>query len=984
MSSTINLSATPVGTTSGTVSYSWNGPNGFTSNLQNPTISDAISLNNGIYWVTATASFGDGCQATDTMSVDVTVNTPSVALNSMDNITVCAGSDINLEASLNGTESGDTVTYSWSGPNGFVSNLQNPIISNASSANAGTYTVTATASFGNGCDASDSMSVVITVNTPSVALNSMDSITVCAGSDINLEALLNGTASGTVTYSWSGSNFTSTEQNPTIHNASSDNAGTYSVTATASFGSACQAMDTKSVVVTVNTPFIVLNEMAGITVCAGSDINLEASLNGTASGNVTYSWSGPNFTSTAQTPTIYNASSAEAGTYTVVATASYNDNCYATDTTSVVIMVNTPSVTLNNLSDITICVGGDINLEASLNETASGTVTYSWSGPNFTSTEQIPTIHNASSANAGEYTVVATASYNDNCYATDTMSVDVTVNTPSVALNSMDSITVCSGDDINLNASFDVTPSGNTVTYSWAGPNFTSTEQTPTIHNASSAYAGTYTVTATASYGNGCDASDSKSVTVTVNTPSVTLNDLSDITVCTGSTINLSATPVGTTSGTVSYTWNGPNGFTSSLQNPTISDAISLNTGTYRVTATASFSSACQKTDTMSVNVTVNPTYTTTDTAVICRGYNYNFFGQMLNEPGEYSHILQSANGCDSIILNLHLTVNTPGHTAQTVEACSSYTWIVSDQQMTYTTSGLYTYTHLDFHGCPQVDTLHLTIYQIPQTFLSAEICQGESYNFFGQTLNQTGVYTDTLSGTHCDSVIVLNLTVHPIPHSTINASICDGSTYDCFCGQQHSTAGPHVHTLQGEGMYGCDSVVTLYLSIVPMISDIKDIVCKRHADSIPYMLVYPDTGYLYQWCYTEGDTTVVIPGETKQYYAPPSGLDREKDCYYKVRIAPKGFAECGVFTDCWKDTSTPKPKMRIFPNPNDGHFRLILPKGVVNVQILNANGQIVMTRKVEEGELLELSTGLANGLYFVKIFRADGSFNTEKLVINR
>ena len=149
-------------------------------------------------------------------------------------------------------------------------------------------------------------------------------------------------------------------------------------------------------------------------------------------------------------------------------------------------------------------------------------------------------------------------------------------------------------------------------------------------------------------------------------------------------------------------------------------------------------------------------------------------------------------------------------------------------------------------------------------------------------------------------------------------------------------------------------------------------------------MLVYPDTGYFYQWYYMEGDTTVMIPGENKQYYAPKGGLNREKDCYYKLRIAPKGFAECGVFTDCWKDTSTPKPKMRIFPNPNDGHFRLILPKGVVNVQILNANGQIVMTRKVEEGELLELSTGLANGLYFVKIFRGDGSSNTEKLVINR
>ena len=66
------------------------------------------------------------------------------------------------------------------------------------------------------------------------------------------------------------------------------------------------------------------------------------------------------------------------------------------------------------------------------------------------------------------------------------------------------------------------------------------------------------------------------------------------------------------------------------------------------------------------------------------------------------------------------------------------------------------------------------------------------------------------------------------------------------------------------------------------------------------------------------------------------------------------------------------------------GQFRLMLPEGTVNVQILNANGQVVMSRKVDGDNMLDMSMALANGLYFVKSFRHDGSFDTEKLIINR
>ena len=71
---------------------------------------------------------------------------------------VCVNTTINLTASnINGA------TYSWTGPNGFTSNLQNPIINNVSLNDSGTYSVTATLS---GCTTLSSSTKVI-VNSPS-------------------------------------------------------------------------------------------------------------------------------------------------------------------------------------------------------------------------------------------------------------------------------------------------------------------------------------------------------------------------------------------------------------------------------------------------------------------------------------------------------------------------------------------------------------------------------------------------------------------------------------------------------------------------------------------------------------------------------------------------------------------------------------------------------------------------------------------------
>ncbi|MFD2161777.1 LamG-like jellyroll fold domain-containing protein [Paradesertivirga mongoliensis] len=103
------------------------------------------------------------------------------SITASNNGPVTAGSAINLAATGTGT-------FAWTGPNGFTSALQNPSISNASSANAGTYTVTINQ---NGCTNTASTNVVV-LSTPARALS-------FGGSNdyVNLGSLLPSNASFT-------------------------------------------------------------------------------------------------------------------------------------------------------------------------------------------------------------------------------------------------------------------------------------------------------------------------------------------------------------------------------------------------------------------------------------------------------------------------------------------------------------------------------------------------------------------------------------------------------------------------------------------------------------------------------------------------------------------------------------------------------------------------------------------------------------------
>ncbi|MBP6429708.1 MAG: leucine-rich repeat domain-containing protein, partial [Bacteroidales bacterium] len=105
-------------------------------------------------------------------------------------------------------------------------------------------------------------------------------------------------------------------------------------------------------------------------------------------------------------------------------------------------------------------------------------------------------------------------------------------------------------------------------------------------------------------------------------------------------------------------------------------------------------------------------------------------------------------------------------------------------------------------------------------TFISATICQGDTYNNYGFYFiaNTSGLYTQNIQLINgCDSVINLNLIVNPSYNDTIFAKIFNGQTYNQF-GFNETNKGFYTQNLQTA--IGCDSIVNLSLSFEPIYVD--------------------------------------------------------------------------------------------------------------------------------------------------------------------
>ncbi len=671
-------------------SYSWTGPDGFTSTEQNPVLSNSILANGGIYTVMAVDSTGD----MGTADVDVQVlSSPSVIANCN---AICEGGDLQFFAEVSGGE--EPYVFEWSGPNGFTSDIEDPVIVGATSADNGTYTLIVTDQ--NGCSSMDTHEVEVFASLELVASSNSP---VCIGANIELMAnAMNGTPP--YSFSWTGPDgFTSTEQNPVISGAASVNSGIYIVMATDSTGSCAGTAETE---VSVGT---ILNVTASSNspICMGSDIQLMANATG-GTTPFSYSWTGPNgFTSTEQNPVIPAATTAEGGVYMV--TVMDTTGCSGSSETEVI--VSTSNLTVNASSNSPICEGEDLQLMSD----ADGGIppySFSWTGPNgFSSTEQNPVISGTNTMNSGIYTVMVT----DSIGCSGSAEVDVIVNQGLMVAISSNS-PICEGDDIMLmsNVAGGIPP----YSYSWIGPNvFTSTEQNPTIDGATAAASGIYMVIVTDS--TGCAGSVEIDVKVNVG---ATVTASSNSPICEGQDLQLMAEPMGGLD-PYSFDWTGPNSFISTEQNPVIAGATPTAAGTYVVIV--SDENGCMNSDTITVEVFPSISVDVSSNSPICEGETLELMANPMGGIGPYTYTWGGPFGFNS------------------TEQNPTIAGVIS------VLSGTYSVTVTDTTGCTVIGSTEVEINANPIVMASNDgpICAGADVHLMSQAAGGSPGYTYSWSG---------------------------------------------------------------------------------------------------------------------------------------------------------------------------------------------------------------------------------------------
>jgi hypothetical protein len=214
--------------------YRWTGPNGFTSGLQNPLVSNATLLASGTYGVAVTVN---GCTSPSTATEAAVISTP--APTASNNGPICAGKTLQLSAS---TVAGGT--YSWTGPGGFTSTGQNPQILSAPPSASGQYRVTVTA---NGCTSLPATTTAVIRALPSTTISAPSSI---CPSSAGISASVPSAGTG-ATYSWTIGNGTITSGAGTRTIVfTAEPSGSVQLDVTVTNANACSASGSRSIPIT--------------------------------------------------------------------------------------------------------------------------------------------------------------------------------------------------------------------------------------------------------------------------------------------------------------------------------------------------------------------------------------------------------------------------------------------------------------------------------------------------------------------------------------------------------------------------------------------------------------------------------------------------------------------------------------------------------------------------------------------------------------
>jgi gliding motility-associated-like protein len=654
--------------------------------------------------------------------------------------------------------------YSWVGPNGFTSPLQNPTIpASVAGANDGIYSLTV--SMPGGCN-STSLSTVVNISSASIGGSLSGNTTVCSGTNTGV---VNLSGSNGSILRWEMS---SSLGGPWINLANTTTSTSYeNITNTTYYravvkNGSCAETFSSTAQITVTSPTVggfILGAASGCDGNNSGSLTL-AYQNGNiikweSSTNNGSTWSDITNSSTTQsylnlnTTTLYRAQ-VQSG----VCPALYSD----------VAQITVYPNPVASFTSTNVCKG----INTAFTNTSTGSIsTYSWNfGNGSGSISQNPIYQYPQD---GNYTVELSVTSPNGCSSSVTNLVQV-FPLPVVGINHVD---VCQSTPMNLQAVAFV-PGGSIASYNWTlGDGNVSNVPNPAHLYAAS---GLYNVKLIITSNNACV--DSAMVQVEVGAPA-SVSFIAD-SVCLGQSINFINTS-SSSSSTVNYTWNFGNGATSVLFSPTYTYPA---VGTYTVTLQAQVpggTSGCIASTQRIVQIYENPVADFSFLNV-CKVDSMSF-NNLTTYSGGQSLLSYAWNFGDA-------TISTLTHPKHLYASPTNYT-----VNMTATTS----------EGCFNSKSHVVTVHNMPiANFTQNNVCLNQLMNFTSTSSIPTGSITFdwnfgngnvssvqnpvhlyaadqdysvrliATSNFNCRDTMIKTVTVYPLPQVSYSVSpVCDGIT---------------------------------------------------------------------------------------------------------------------------------------------------------------------------------------------------------------
>ncbi len=647
-----------------------------------------------------TDQFGNSSSCFSNVSVITQAINPTFSLG------LCQGDDLQFFANVPPGNDIQLLSFAWSGPNNFSSDLMNPVISSPGQVNSGTYQLIISGF--NNCTSSAEFDVVVNqFQDPQI---STESTGYCASEEVTLDATNFGTA---VQYTWyegvpPQGIILGITQTPSITLTPLDGEHHYYVVASSED---CVSNPSNEITVFISEQPEAIINTTFISVCEGEDIQFVAE-----NGNATfdYVWTGPAgyIGSGPQPQIIENASTDNQGTYTL----QVDDQGCLSDTVTVQVIVFTrpdaPIITGDNL----LCEGANFSINA---QNTGNVDSYTWllDGVFFSNTvTNSLTIPNASSNLSGQWTCFVEQ---DLCESDISLPFMVTVES-SLQVGVSNDGPVCTGDSLQLNATF--IPD---ATYTWTSPGGVMYQgQRPKVI----AEAGEYVLSIITNAG----CSIQESTLVEINIPPVITALSNTAPSCEGEGQSIVFTPTVFPPGDYDYIWSGPNDFESSVENPEILNAQLSDNGVY--TLQVGIGSCISDPTTTEVNINDTPFQPVINTIMnTCEGEILQLESNIPSD-GSTSYTWQTPNGIFQTSNNLFFSAN------------------VGENN-----TGVYTVL-VEQNGCSSIASLPVFIEiteapQTPQLSIPSFVCSGETVVLevlqpeVGVTYSWTGPSGDEFEG---------------------------------------------------------------------------------------------------------------------------------------------------------------------------------------------------------------------------------------------